>query len=127
MKKTYTAVYSEPRSLEKYSEGKIILYPDEEIVENYTPEDAPDGFEPVTGYKYTGEETDGGYIRECQDMSNYNDVANAIIRTHYTLSEELALQRHYQNSPETYADEWDAYSQFADSSVAKAKAWLGIE
>lgn len=77
-----------------------------------------------TGYQYEGEENDGGYIRECADMKSEHDLANAIVRTRYSISDELALQRHYASDPETYADEWSAYNTFADAAVAKAKEWL---
>lgn len=123
------AVYLKQRTFEKYDEGRIILYPNETVIENYQPE-TPEGSdskpEMCTAYQYEGEEPDGGYIRECGDPTNYHDVANAIMRTRYELSEELALQRHYQNSPTDYADAWKEYCAFADSAADKARAWLGV-
>ena len=74
-----------------------------------------------------GLENDGGYIRECPDITNLHDVANAIMRTKYELSEELALQRHYQTSPEEYAEKWKEYCTFADAAADKARQWLGIK
>lgn len=121
------AVYMSPRTFEKYDDGRIILYPNETVIESYQPE-VPEGSDitPPTykGYQYEGEENDGGYIRECEDMTSEHDVANAIVRTRYTISDELALQRHYASDPETYADEWKEYNDFADAAVAKAKEWL---
>ena len=121
------AVYMSPRTFQKYDDGRIILYPNETVIENYQPE-ATEGSdstpEPFTGYQYEGEEPDGGYIRECEDMKSEHDVANAIVRTRYSIADELALQRHYASDPETYADEWSAYNTFADAAVAKAKEWL---
>lgn len=121
------AVYMTPRTFEKYDDGRIILYPNETVISDYTPE-VPEGSDATpssfTGYQYEGEENDGGYIRECADMKSEHDLANAIVRTRYSISDELALQRHYASDPETYADEWSAYNTFADAAVAKAKEWL---
>lgn len=127
MGKLNKAVYMKPRTFLKYDDGRIILYPNETVIENYQPEaeegseSKPDAF---TGYQYEGEEPDGGYIRECAEMTSEHDIANAIVRTRYSISDELALQRHYASDPETYADEWSAYNTFADAAVAKAKEWL---
>lgn len=128
-KQTFKAVYKQPRTFFQYDQGRIILYPHETVIENYIPEkkegqeETP---EPYTGYQYEGEEADGGFIRECADPTDIHDVANAIIRTRYTYSEELALQRHYMQEPEAYKDKWQAYYDFANQSAEKARRWLGI-
>lgn len=128
-KQTYKAVYREPKTFETYKEGKINLYPNETVIENYTPEKMEGQEsepEPYTGYQYEGEEKDGGYIRDCADPADLHDVANAIVRTHYTLSEELALQRKYAMDSEKYKDEWEGYCDFAIKAAALARQWLGI-
>lgn len=126
------AVYREPRTFEQYNSAKglICLYPNETVIENYTPEKEEGSSsepKPFTGYQYEGEEPDGGYIRECPDPTNLHDVANAIVRTKYSVSQELALQRHYASSPEEYAEQWKEYNDFADAAADKARKWLGIQ
>ena len=114
----------------KYDEGRVMLYPNETVIENYQlekQEGAENAPAPFKAYQYEGEENDGGYIRECPDITNLHDVANAIMRTKYELSEELALQRHYQTSPEEYAEKWKEYCTFADAAADKARQWLGIK
>ena len=92
-KMTYTAVYQQPRTLLRYDSERVIIYPDERVEDNYQPEktadnDAPS---PYKAYIYTGEERDGGFIVPCADPTDHHEVANAIIRTRYTVSDELAL------------------------------------
>lgn len=129
-KKLFKAVYTAPRTFEKYGKGKIMLYPNETVIEDYQPEkqegqeEEPPAY---TGYQYEGEELNGGYIRECSDPTDLHELANAIVRTRYALSEELALQRHYNSSPEEYAEKWEAYNEFADKAATLARQWLGIE
>lgn len=109
----------------QYDAGRVIIYPDETIIDDYQPE-GPDG-EPLPArraYQYEGTERDGGYIVECKDITNVHEVANAIIRTHYTASEEFALQRHHQNEPEAYEEQWKDYCEWADKASDKAKLWL---
>lgn len=128
-KQTFKAVYREPRTFETYSGGKINLYPNETVIENYTPEKMEgqdEEPEPYTGYQYEGEERDGGYIRDCADPTDLHDVANAIVRTRYAASEELALQRHYMQEPDKYKNKWSSYCEFADEAADKARQWLGI-
>lgn len=128
-KLSYTSVSNSPRTFLKYDEGRVIVYPDERIVDDYQPDDSSadeQSVEPFKAYIYTGEERDGGFIRDCPDPSDYHDMANAIIRTRYSVSEELALQRHHQDDADAYASEWQAYCDFADTATAKAKKWLGI-
>ena len=129
MAELHKAVYREQRSIMRYDDDRAILYPNETVIENYQPE-KQEGAETappaITGYQYEGEEADGGYIRDCADITDLHAVANAIMRTKYELSEELALQRHYQTSPEEYAEQWKAYCDFADAASAKARKWLGL-
>ncbi len=117
-------VYQERRTYQRYDESHIIGYLNEELV----PEHLPDGAEePVTGYKYTGTEKDGGTIMPCSDHPSYPEVTNAIIRSQYSESDEMAIHRHYTNDPEEYAEEWHNYNEFCENAKAQAKMWLGIE
>lgn len=49
------------------------------------------------------------------------------MRTKYELSEELALQHHYQPPGGENAEKWKEYCDFADAASAKARKWLGIK
>lgn len=121
-------IYTEQRTFGKYDAEHIIGYLGEEIIPNHVPENnGEEEPEPVTGYKYTGTEKDGGTIMPCSDPTSYPEVANAIIRSEYTESDEMAIHRHHGNDPEEYAEEWQEYNDFCESAKALAKSWLGIE
>lgn len=128
-KMSYTAAYRQPRTFLRYDASHVIIYPDERVIDDYQPEKTVSGeaeSEPFKAYVYTGEERDGGFIVPCADASDYHEMANAIIRTRYSVSDELALQRHHQEDADASADEWQAYCSFADSATVKAKKWLGV-
>ena len=55
---------------------------------------------------------------ECQGYDK-GAFVNAIIRSRYTESDELAIQRHYANSKTTYKDEWQEYNDWCE----QAKVW----
>ena len=120
----HSAIYTEPRTYGKYDAENIIGYLNEEQVPEYLPEGQEN---PVTGYKYTGTERDGGTVMPCKDPESYPEVANAIIRSKYTESEEMAIHRHHGNDPVAYADEWQQYNQDCEEAKTLAKKWLGID
>ena len=124
----HSAIYVERRTFSKYDEGRIIGYLNEEVIPDYVPEhhgeeETP---QPVTAYRYTGTEPDGGTIMDCLDPKDYGHVTNAIIRASLTESEELAIHRHYQNDSEEYAQEWHDYNSLCEQAKLQAKAWLGV-
>lgn len=119
-----SAIYTEPRTYGKYDAGHIIGYLNEEQVPDYLPEGAED---PVTGYKYTGTERDGGTIMPCNNPDSYPELTNAIIRAEYSESDEMAIHRHNYNDPEKYAQEWAEYNGYCECAKVLAKKWLGIE
>ncbi len=125
----YTKTYTTPMTMAKYDQGRIIGYLNEEIIEGYVPEspDPEEESEPCTGYRYTGAEPDGGTLMPCTDPSDYGDVTNAIIRSKYSDSQEMAIHRHHANDAEASAEEWEAYNTFCEAAKAQAKAWLGLE
>lgn len=120
----HSFIYTEPRTFGKYDAGRIIGYLGEEQVPDFLPEGSE---EPVTGYRYTGTERDGGTVMPCSDPTSYPEVANAIIRSKYSESDELAIHRHHGNDPEEYIGEWDEYNTFCEAAKVLAKSWLGIE
>ena len=119
-------VYREPRTFEKYDSNHIIGYLNETVIEDYQPEvaDEQETVEPYTGYQYEGPETDGGTVMECSDSNDRGEIVNAIIRSRYPLSEEMAVHRHYQNDPERYAGEWSEYDDFCEEAKRIANDWL---
>lgn len=124
------AYYREQKTMEKWQDGYIIGYLNEEVVENYQPEAAEgeETPEPFTAYAYTGELEDGGTVMPCDDRTDYHQVANAIIRSKYSGSDELAIQRHAINGE--YADEDAEYQEYNDwckKAVETAKKWCGVE
>ena len=72
-------------------------------------------------------EKDGGTVMPCTDPTSYPEVTNAIIRSKYSESDEMAIHRHHGNDPEEYAEEWQEYNDFCESAKALAKDWLGIK
>lgn len=124
-------VYQERRTYLKYDETHIIGYLNEEVLEDYTPEPASEGEETPeawpTAYAYTGPESDGGTIMPCTNQQNAGELANAIIRSKYTESQELAIHRHANNGDyEESPQEYDEYNQWCEAAVRKAKEWLHI-
>ena len=120
----HSFIYSERRTFGKFDANNIIGYLEEERVPDFLPEGAE---QPTLGYKYTGTEKDGGTVMPCTDPTSYPEVTNAIIRSKYSESDEMAIHRHHGNNPEEYAEEWQEYNDFCESAKALAKDWLGIE
>lgn len=123
----HSQVYQEKRTYLRYDAEHIIGYLNEEVLTNYQPESMGEEKAPQpwpTAYKYTGTEADGGTIMPCGEIKSSGDLANAIIRTKYNESQELAIQRHASNGD--YADapkEWEDYNAWCESAVALAKEW----
>lgn len=125
-KQNYSAVYSAKRTYLKFDDTHIIGYLNEKIIDSYTPEKMEGSDtepEPYTGYQYTGTEKDGGTLMECGESASYDDIVNAIIRSEYSESEELAVHRHYANDPTTYADEWKIFNAWCESAKTIAASW----
>lgn len=120
----HSFTYTERRTFGKFDANNIIGYLEEERVPDFLPEGAD---QPTLGYKYTGTEKDGGTVMPCTDPTSYPEVTNAIIRSKYSESDEMAIHRHHGNDPEDYAEEWQEYNDFCESAKALAKNWLGIE
>lgn len=119
----HSFIYTERRTFGKFDANSIIGYLEEERVPDFLPEGAE---QPTLGYKYTGTEKDGGTVMPCTDPTSYPEVTNAIIRSKFSESDEMAIHRHHGNNPEEYAEEWQEYNDFCESAKALAKDWLGI-
>ncbi len=123
-------VYKEQRTYLKYDEQHIIGYLNEEVLDNYQPaESQTEGEETQQpwekAYAYTGSESDGGTIMECSDPSDYGEIANGIIRSKYSESQELAIQRHAINGDYAEgAQEYEEYDAWCKKAVQTAKKWV---
>lgn len=93
---------------------RVMMCTNEEVETVY---DIPpvEGAEPVARqqYKYDVDWLD-------PEEKTKGAVVDAIIRTRYSLSDELAIQRHYSNSKTTYKQEWEAYNEFCEWAKQKA-------
>ena len=125
-------VYQQRRTYQRYDEAHIIGYLNEEVLENYVPqnntgeeEQAPEPW--PEAYAYTGTESDGGTVMACDRQDDYGEIANAIIRTRYSESQELAIQRHAINGDYVEAPkEFDDYNAWCQYAVQTAKAWISV-
>ena len=120
------SVYRVKRTFLKYDSNHIIGYLNETVIKDYQPEamEGQEPPEPYDGYQYEGTEKDGGTIRECANPGNRDDMINAIIRTKYSLSEELAIHRHVSDDAAAYKEEWATYDAFCEQAKTIADAWL---
>ncbi len=120
MANLHSKTYGYPLKFLKYSDGKIIAFLNEEVVEDFVEQEGED---PKKGYKYTGTEPDGGTILDCKDHTNRDDVINAIVRSKYSETQEFSILRHHQLDPVTYDDEWTQYNSFVESAKQLYKKW----
>lgn len=127
MNKMNSIVYPQKMTFFPFGEGHIVGFLNETVVENWKQPGTPEDAEPITGFQYSGTRDDAGTLMPCDDPTDYGEVSNAIIRSKYSASEEMAIHRHYNNSPEEYAQEWAEYNRFCENAKLKAKEWLGIE
>ena len=128
-----TAIYTERRTFEKYDDTRYMVYLDEQIVPDYVPDtmDGQPAPEPVTGYSYTGSETDGGTLISATGADR-DSLINGIIRSRYSQTEEDAIKTHQiellKNSAiakaEEYETEWEAFNIFRTSSISIVDGWL---
>ncbi len=61
-------------------------------------------------------------LAACKEPAKGNFV-DAIIRSEYSESDELAIHRHYASDPEAYAAEWKTYNDFCENAKAIVKNW----
>lgn len=129
------AIYSEPRTFEKYDNARFIVYLNQEIIPDYVPEvmHSEQPPEPVTAYAYTGTEVDGGTLIETTS-SDRDSLINGIIRSRYTQSEEDAIKTHQIEllkdagiaKAAEYEAEWAEFNAVREMAKATVDGWLGV-
>lgn len=133
-------VYQERRTYSHYDTGRFMLYlnegREEYIPSVAMPAEEPENLpvsEPVMGYSYEGEETDGGTLIEATEAS-YEAFVNGLIRKRYTQSEVEAIQSNMivsMTDPDTersaeFRQEWEAYQAYREQCKTDAKAILNL-
>lgn len=124
-------IYTSRMSYSCYDNTHCLAYLNEEVVENYVPDDAPEGFEPMTGYAYSGPEEDGGTMLDAANESR-DSLINGIIRSRYSQTEEDAIKTHQimlLKDPECekaseYASEWAAFCAERENAIRTVDGWL---
>lgn len=125
------AIYFRPMTFSRFNDTQFLVYLNEEVIEKYVPEDAPEDFEPVTAYAYTGTEEDGGTLISAADDSR-DSLINGILRTRYSQTEEDAIKTHQiirlSNSncekADEYANEWNVFNVEREYAIQVVDTWL---
>lgn len=125
------AIYFRPMTFSRYNDTQFLVYLNEEIIEKYVPEDAPEDFVPVTAYAYTGAEADGGTLISAVDDSR-DSLINGILRTRYSQTEEDAIKTHQIirlsdpacKKADEYANEWNVFNVEREYAIQVVDAWL---
>lgn len=124
-------IYLQPMKFMPYDNGHVIAYLNEEVIEGFVPDDGDPIPHPVTAYAYTGPEADGGTLLDVSGTDR-DSLINAIIRTHYSQSEEDALKTHQilllQNpdhpKKSDYQSEWSQFLVERQYAIDTVDAWL---
>lgn len=103
------------KTIERYDDKHCAVYfnPVEKQIES-----AAEGEQPSSVLEYDM------VLIECDTVPSKGDVVNAIIRERYTLSDEMAVQRHYANDPSRYAEEWQEYNECCEDAKITASQIL---
>lgn len=125
------AIYYRPMTFSRFNGTQCLVYLNEEVINKYIPEDAPEDFEPVTAYAYTGTEEDGGTLIEAADDSR-DSLINGIIRSRYSQTEEDAVKTHQIirlsdpncEKADEYASEWAAFNVERENAIEIVDSWL---
>lgn len=128
------AYYKTPKTMLQYDIEHLIVYLNEEVVENYVPEEGDENQDPFTAYFYEGTEKDGGTIIEASE-SDRDSIINGIIRSKYSQTEEDAIKTHQimlllnssiSESAE-YKKEWSDFQGWRDYAIQAADKFINKE
>ena len=102
MKKEY---YPTRKTFVKYDDEHYLLYLNEEIVDDYLPENAEEGTVPITAYAYSGTEGDGSTKIKATDAT-YAQFVSGLIRTQYSADDVEAIVLNVQSNIPERMDEF---------------------
>lgn len=100
-----TVIYPNRKKYTNMGNGQHMVYLNEEIVENYVPENSPEGFEPITGYSYTGTEQDGGTLINAKEAT-YDELVSGLIRNKYSANAVEAIILNKDDGTTEHATEY---------------------
>ena len=125
-------IYPNRMTFGVYDDNHVIAYLNEEVLEKYVPEDAPEGTEPSTHYAYTGTESDGGTLLEVSAKNCTRDeLINAVIRSEFSQTAEDAIKTHHLmlldnpeiEKKEEYQSEWVHFLIQRNAAIIKVDSW----
>ncbi len=100
-----TVIYPSKRSYIRYDDNHFLLYLNEEVIEDYLPEDAEEGVEPATVYSYTGSSTDGGTLISAK-VDTYEAFVSGLVRSRYSSDQVEAIILNLQSNDPERIDEF---------------------
>ncbi len=128
-------IYTERRTFEKYDDKHFIAYLNEEVIPDYVPEvmEGQPKPAPTTGYAYQGPMKDGGTLIEASEADR-DSLANGIIRSRYTQTEEDAIKTHRLQmlgkeisdtaKKAEYNQEWQTFNNVRTVAIGYVDRWL---
>lgn len=119
---TFRKIYTEKKTYNKFDNNRFLVYLNEEVVEDYIPEENINEsvpVDPVTAYAYSGDFQDGGTIVEAVE-ANYDTFVSGLIRKRYTTDAESAIQSNMivaLSEPDNaravdFKNEWNAFQDY---------------
>lgn len=90
-----TAIYPTRKTWNRYDNDRYLLYLNEQIIEDYLPENDLEAV-PTIGYSYTGSEEDGGTLIYATDAT-YEKFVSGLIRTRYSADQVEAILLNVQS------------------------------
>lgn len=109
-----TVIYPNQRSYIRYDDAHFLLYLNEEVIEDYLPDDAEEGTTPVTAYSYTGSFPDGGTLISAREET-YDEFVSGLVRSRYSSDQVEAIILNLQSGD---PDRIDEFQQEMDDLIA---------
>lgn len=125
-------IHTEKKTFVPYDGAHYLLYLNEETVENYVPEEQPDGStpEPCTAYAYTGDQPDGSTMIEAREAT-YDAFVSGLVRLRYSADrvEAITLNKLGSNAERQaeFEAEFAALEEYRNLCKAQARGVLGLE
>lgn len=92
-----TVIYPAKRSYIRYDDNHFLLYLNEEVIEDYLPEDAEEGTTPAAAYSYTGSFPDGGTLISAK-VDTYEAFVSGLVRSRYSSDQVEAIILNLQSN-----------------------------